>query len=103
MWPSIAANGLAVSREATLRMVQPTTGEHSGSPILAVAEVVDHGHRHRDARGQGDRAGHPVLDALRRWQAHQARTRIPRAHPPAAQAAAGRGTANADLGEGASG
>jgi NAD(P)-dependent dehydrogenase (short-subunit alcohol dehydrogenase family) len=107
--------GRALYQDAFRRLVATFAAQHEqGSPPEVVAEAVAHAlttpqPRARYLVGEHSRRmailaaalPTPVLDALRRRQAHQPApgSRVPT--PPAAQTAAGRRTADTDLSEGA--
>jgi NAD(P)-dependent dehydrogenase (short-subunit alcohol dehydrogenase family) len=109
------ADGRALYQDAFERLVATFAAQHDqGSPPEAAAEAVAHALTTPQPRahylvGKNSRRmailaaalPTPVLDALRRKQAHQPApgSRVPT--PPAAHAAAGRRTADTDLGEGA--
>jgi NAD(P)-dependent dehydrogenase (short-subunit alcohol dehydrogenase family) len=105
--------GRALYQDAFRRLVATFAAQHDqGSPPEAAAEAVTHALTTPQPRahylaGKNSRRmailaaalPTPVLDALRRRQAHQPApgSRVPT--PPAAQTAAGRRTADTDLGE----
>jgi NAD(P)-dependent dehydrogenase (short-subunit alcohol dehydrogenase family) len=108
-------DGRALYQDAFGRLVATFAAQHEqGSPPEVVAEAVTHAlttpqpRAHylvgRNSRRMAILAAAlptPVLDALRRKQAHQPAPGSRAPTPPAAQAAAGGRTGNADLGEGA--